>query len=693
MNIISGGKSDFQPYHNGTHATKESENAQRRKQRRLAREVLEAEKDFIAWDGEGINVFGPGKPQAYVLFGNSADGAIENTLGIGTWDCLDYIIDTGKRHPNSIHVAFAFGYDSNMIVQSLAPVTLQRLHRKGFVRLKRGDFTEYVVTYRKAKFFQVTRIHLGERVTVRIYDIFTFFMASFEKAYTKMIGPVPEVITKGKAGRKAFTIAEFGMVKTYWALEIQLMRELAEELRRRVYGAELFITEWHGPGALASYSLRQRGVKNHMAVASDQVRLAARYAYAAGRFEPYHVGRTVGPVWGIDLNSAYPSALRHVPSLSEGQWHHEDWSVRKPGQIIRDFGMYYVKLRGPVIGAKKPSPLYHRDKNHELTFPWHTEGWYWGPEALMAVKYGNARITEALQYTGWTTRPFAFINQTYTQRKKWKAAGNSAEMALKLMMNAFTGKAAQRVGWRENGRIPGWHQLEWAGFTTSFTRAAMYDVMRRIPFEALVAIETDGFYTTCDPRTLGIHASEELGGWSVDEYDEVMYVQSGLAWLRHGECPNACRHTEDDKGCAWTPKRRGLDKESFSLDACVDYLESLHPNERQWPVFRGNTTRFTTMGLALASRNVKARHCVWTTTPREISVGRQGKRIHLPAFCNACKAGHRADVSGHDLVIAPPSSLKDGSIKSFPHSVPWEDEIGHAAYRDQMEEADLYASE
>lgn len=690
MELLATKVEDWHPYHDRS-VVEGRRNGKRRASDRKARQILHADKDFIAWDGEGINVYGVGKPQAYVLFGNSATGSIDNILGIPTYDALDFIIATGLRHPNVIHVAFAFNYDSNMIVQSLAPATLSRLHRHGFVRLTRNVST-YIITYRKSKWFQVTRLRGGERTTVRIYDIFTFFMVSFEKAYTDMCGPVPSVITKGKAGRKTFTVAEFSTVKTYWRLEIQLVRELAEELRRRVYGAGLFITEWHGPGALASYSMREHGIKQHMAVACDEVRLAARYAYAAGRFEVYRVGRILQPVWGIDLNSAYPSALRLVPSLSEGSWHHESWEVKRPGQVIRPFGLYYVRLRGPVLGAKRPSPLYHRDRHHELTFPWHTEGWYWGPEALMAVKYGHAVVTEAWQYTGWTTRPFAYIDDMYGQRQQWKREGNSAQTALKLCMNAKTGKAAQRVGWRENGRIPGWHQLEWAGFVTSYTRASLFDVMRRIPFEHLVAIETDGFYTTYDPAQLGIKASDDLGGWSVDHYEEVMYVQSGLAWLRKGICPTGCLHDQSVEDCAWTPKRRGLDKESFTLDDCTAYLDTLVPNDIAWPEFKGVTTRFATMGLALASRNVKQKHCVWTTAPREISVGRQGKRIHVPAFCGACKNGKTAYEQAHDLIIAPPSAIKDGTTKSFPHSVPWEPEVGRADYRSKMEEADLYVT-
>lgn len=697
MEISNVGRAVFTPYHAGTGRSGDKGYARTRNvQRRIsdAKRILQEDRPFIAWDGEGINVLGPGKPQSYVLFGSSADRPIEDTFGLGSWACLDHIIQVGRDNPDAIHIGFAFSYDSNMIVQNFSPTTLTRLHKRGYVRLKRGPGLEYVITFRKSKFFQVTRIWLGERTTVRIYDIFTFFMTSFEKAYTKMIGPVPDLLTEGKAGRKSFTLAEFARVKKYWTLEIQMVRELAEELRRRVYSAGILITEWHGPGALATYVMKEWGIRAHMCVTPEPVRLAARYAYAAGRFEIYHVGRTHGKkVYGVDRNSAYPAALRLVPSLTEGHWVHEDWGeklLHSTGKrLIHNFGLYYVKLRGKVpIGVTAPSPLFHRDKNHELTFPWDTEGWYWGPEAQQAAKAG-ATITEAWQYTGWTTRPFARIDDTFDLRRQWKMAGNSAEMALKLAMNAMTGKAAQRVGWKENGRIPGWHQLEWAGFVTSYTRAALYDVMRRIPFDQLIAVETDGFYTTMDPMELGITASGELGGWSVDVYDEVMYVQSGLAWLRKGECTSgACTHIRED-GCAWETKRRGLDPESFELQHCIDYLGTLEPLQREWPVFKGVTTRFATMGLALAGKDPKAKHCVWSTDTREISVGRQGKRIHVAQFCQACKMGHTAYEMPHDLIISP-LDPRAGGVKSFPHSIPWEEEIGHAVYRDRMEEEDLY---
>ena len=656
--------------------------------------IKEGERKFIAWDGEGVNLHGEGKPQSYVLFGNSEDGSIESSTGLSTWDCIDFIVESGKRHPTAVHVGFAFGYDSNMIVRSFSPTTLGLLHKHGYVKLKRAG-VEYTLTYRKHKFFQVTRFVPGlpknSKTTVRIYDIFTFFMCSFVKAYEDMIGPVQDILTSGKAARKQFSITELPMIREYWNLEIQNLRELAEELRRRVYAAGLPITEWHGPGALASLSMKQHHIKSHMKRNPDDIRRASRYAYAAGRFELFKLGRISGPVYGIDRNSAYPYGLSHVPSLSEGRWEHTDRRGQTAGSIL-EFGMYYLQLgRGGMVAAN-PSPLYLRDKQHELFYPWHVEGWYWGPETVHAVQRG-ARVLESWEYHDWQTLPFAYIPDMYRQRQQWKREGNSAQMALKLCMNAKTGKAAQRVGYDpRTGNLPAWHQLEWAGFVTSHTRGAMYELMSRIPFDKLVAVETDGIYTTMSPEELGITASDELGGWSVDTYDEVMYVQSGLAWLRQGTCKVRCAHEPEDKRagrCAWTQKKRGLDWDSFRLEHCIAYLQTLTANSN-WPAYAGHTTRFTSMGQALAKQQPSTHHCVWTVADREISVGRQGKRVHVSSMCDACTLGLTAYEKAHDLVISP-AYIKSG-LYSYPHEIPWEESETDSSvwWRDRQEKEDEY---
>lgn len=660
------------------------------------RSVDQEQREFIAWDGEGINLRGSGKPQSYILFGSSVDH-ISSRDGLSTFDCLDHIIDTGLKHPGAVHVGFAFGYDSNMIVASLAPATLARLHKNGWVRLRRTDGNAYTITFAKGKYFRVTRYKEGynakhnptAKTTVQIFDIFSFFMCSFIKAYKELVGPLPDIIVKGKANRRTFSLDDWDDIHKYWSVEIQLLKGLAQELRKRVYNAGLRIRQWHGPGALASFAMTGHGIKGHMADCGPEVRLAARYAYAGGRFELFKVGRVTGPIFGVDINSAYPHAISQLPSLKDGHWRY----VENPTTIKR-FGVYHVRLKKFGLFAHHPSPLFHRDKNHNISFPWYTDGWYWSPETHVAQQSG-ADVVEGWEYVGGRERPFAWITDTYEQRRDWKKRGISAQMALKLCMNSMYGKLAQRVGWNEETRrLPPFHQLEWAGWVTSYVRARLYNVMAGIPFDKLVAVETDGIYTTVSPDTLGIVSGSDLGAWEVTEYEEVLYVQSGLAWLHH---PHGC-HCGKCASDGWESKRRGLDPcleghlptmcdcpGTFSLGACRAFLDELHPMpdaDNPWSSYKGETTRFIGLGQALASKSRLDAHCVWRTDTREVSPGHAGKRVHVGASCAACTSGVSAGESAHDLVIR---SLSVVDPQSFPHSIPWEPELGQTAWRDYSE--------
>lgn len=118
---------------------------------RTSRKVNHEGKEFIAWDGEGINLKGIGKPQSYVLFGSNKDCVIDPN-GLSTFDCIDHILETGAKFPDAIHVGFAFTYDANMIIGSLTPTTLARIHKYGFAKIKRRSTgATYVITFRASQ--------------------------------------------------------------------------------------------------------------------------------------------------------------------------------------------------------------------------------------------------------------------------------------------------------------------------------------------------------------------------------------------------------------------------------------------------------------------------------------------------------------------------------------------------------------
>lgn len=632
-----------------------------------------AERPFVVWDGEGVTEV-PGDPQKYVLFGcfNGEEHSKITARSLSTKQLLDFIIDMGHENPDAIHVGFAFGYDVNMILKDLQPKRFRRLKDTNKV-MAYGYRLEHI----PGKWFRVSE---EDGITVTIQDIFGFFQTSLVKALKKNIPDHPLMerlaeIEAGKDRRSDFGMDEMEYITKYWEIENELLHALVTELRNMMYDprVNLKITKWYGPGALASYTYRTRGIDKHKAETPEQVYEAARYAYAGGRFELFRAGRHEN-VYGLDINSAYPNAISRLPSMSEGYWRH----VENPTEVV-EFGVYHLKIAsdGIALRMKTPGPVFHRDRAHNISFPWAVEGWYWSPEITQVLSLTdiqkNVKILEGWEYVGWETRPFEFVRDLYEQRKRMKEEEIGAEMAIKLCLNSLYGKMAQRTGWERTGGAPQWHQLEWAGWVTSYTRAQLYEVIKRIPWEHLIAVETDGIYTTATPESLGIEHSKDLGEWDVSRHDEMFYLQSGVYAMRDGK--------------EWSLKYRGLDANSVSPEKIAMHTRRMRPMEKTWPPLVGSTTRFIGYGLALQKDTwnegqFKRWHRVWDTDPaREIKVGSAGKRQHRRKLCTACRAGLTAYQMPHDLFI---TSRAFEMSQSFMHPIPWLDKVDTAEQMREM---------
>lgn len=654
-----------------------------RKVQRQYQELIDEERPFIGWDSEGYNYFIAGKdgdievgPQRTMLFGCSIPGTILRATPARPWistkEMLDLLLAVENDHPDAFHVIYGGEYDFNQFLRDLPMRFLAVLKATGKVR-----WEGYRISHVPHKIFTVSK----DSISATLYDIFGFFHSRYTTALEKYNVGSDENrarIASGKSGRGSFTLAEIAEVEDYMATELALLPELAEHIRRAAYNGGFRIHAWHGPGALAAYALRDHGM--HKFHSPDNipswVAYAIRAAYAGGRFQAWQCGEYNGPVWTLDKNSAYLHAMAQLPRLDNGRWERVDpASIKGPGDISR-FGIYHVLFdtgsndngsKSRAAGLPEPPyPLFCRGENGGLTWPGRVDGWYWSPEAALVAGSRHSKVVEAIVYRDDGTYPFKWVESAFEVRRKLQDPDhyNPAEKAYKWALAAMYGAFARRVGWDQRKRTaPPTHELAWAGFITSHCRAAMSDIASYAYLNGgLISVDTDGVTAQCPfPESLVSEGfGDRLGQWKQEKFDGILYWQNGIYWLyKDGEVIEA--------------KSRGIPKGRISIQDAIDALSSANFEAPYRPAqINLQKTHYVGYRQALAGQHDNWRK--WVTTQTTITMGGAGKGAHFPPFCAACKTG---EDRMHTITHLPPKSME-----SFPHKLPWLEEIKVATVGD-----------
>lgn len=632
-------------------------------------------RQFIAWDGEGVTKDGK---HYYNLFANSEGEYIRSRKkGLSTAQILKFLTSEGSKYPDAIHVIYGSGYDFNMFLSDLEKEDVRELYDNDSI-----VWNGYSIKWRRGRNFEVRNLTVRGSKSIIVYDVLPFFQTSFVRACDSYLGSNflhRDIIVEQKANRGAFQEEDFKTILKYNGYELENLVCLCNELRERLNSVGIRLRRWDGPGAIASELLRRYKIADAMAEVSTEISEAARHAYAGGRFERIKMGVNDSPCYEYDLNSAYPYGMQFLPNLACGKWKHrvtKNGNATLPKSRI-EFGLYHIKFSVSNTWQKRhePMPFFRRLQNSMIVYGEAVEGWYWASEVQEYLLYEqklpewstSLEIIESYLFVedDPNDRPFSFVPELYAERQKLKAAGNGAHVGIKLGLNSLYGKLAQQIGWRiVNGllRKPPFHQLEWAGFVTALCRSLVLDAVIS-NLDSVVAFETDAVFTT-KPLT-NIQISPGLGNWEESKFNNLSYIQSGFYFA-----------TEPDGH--EVIKSRGADPDSFTRQGIEDAF-------LKYSTYEARSSRFVTAGQALHQTWDYWR--TWRTDPRKIDPFAVSKRVHHPE-CRLCLKndvdlelitimgdGIRPELprGWHDTVCPLMDHWEEGNEypMSFPYPVEW----------------------
>lgn len=575
-------------------------------------------REVVAWDGEGITDE-DGSHRYVMLAVKSADDQdyLENVHGLGSAACFDFILAASERNPGGLHVIYGGSYDFNMMMRDLPRDDVWKVMNR-----KYHTWRGYRIGYRQGKSFYVCKVVEGKKVGagVTIYDVVSFFQTSFVRACDSYLGDAftnRDVIVSNKALRSSFSEADIPEVRRYNDYELDNLLALVRELRFRLNRVGLRPRRWDGPGAVAAALLMRERVKGSMGEVPVEVAKTVRHSYAGGRFEVIRFGHVEGPAYEYDINSAYPAAMTQLPVLAGGTWEHMDGD---PGDV--PFAVYHVTWS--VGNRYLPGPFFRRDSNGTICYPCVSTGWYWSPEVAVGRRYMETRtdrpedvLTDRMEVLeAWVfhpatdDKPFEFVEKLFNKRRALKKAGDGANVAIKIGLSSLYGKTAQQVGWErtEKGlRTPPFHQLEWAGYTTSWCRARVLEACLS-DLGSVIAFETDAVFTS---RPLPVKVGTGLGEWEATEFSSLTYVTSGVYFGTTVE------------GEERVTKTRGVDLGQMTREIVLERMGRRLAEDR---VVAVDVTRFIGAKVALAQDWSKWLR--WVTMTKHVRLEPTGKRVH-----------------------------------------------------------------
>jgi hypothetical protein len=296
-------------------------------------------------------------------------------------EILEWLLELTRRYGKAVFVMFSFKYDIAQLLKQLGYFTVWEIYKHETHPDKIGVIKQighapvfwkkYAIHYIDGKYIDIHKLANPDKPSrggrskysahIRIYDAFGFFGSSFSAVVDSMVqsgratGDEAALIRKMKGRRENFGFEDLDQIKTYTAIELQLLARMMTDLRKGFAETGLHLRHWHGAGAAAQALIEAKKLEAHYGrdIAASNItpqQDAAHHAYFGGRIELLKQGyiENVG-LHCYDIASAYPAGMVDLPSLAGGKW------INLPGSGILTGSL--AKLR-KAIEATSPVSMF-----------------------------------------------------------------------------------------------------------------------------------------------------------------------------------------------------------------------------------------------------------------------------------------------------------------------------------------------
>tara|TARA_R110002012_G_scaffold298759_2_gene497392 strand:- start:1045 stop:3036 length:1992 start_codon:yes stop_codon:yes gene_type:complete len=234
---------------------------------------------------------------------------------------------------------------------------------------------------------------------------------------------------------------------------------------------------------------------------------------------------------GVDLVSAYPYVMYHLPDITKGTWirgncqeSFESWLDRRKPMSLGGAEVYAVFEKGlPFYPLVKPT------KKGTMVGARIVKGWFTADEIAEARKWPHVKfkIGEWIKFEHEEVYPLRpFIDRFYNMKMN-SEKDSVPYIVSKLCLNSGYGKLIQCI----NGNIGQLWNPMLASVCTGSTRARLSEIIRLNNFKAL-SVATDGIIFPKENLNIipdrPLEAPFNLGRWEIEVYGDLIVQKSGV---------------------------------------------------------------------------------------------------------------------------------------------------------------------